>query len=92
MVDAQRIRLYGIDALEARQNCRKGGVIWPCGLEAKTALRLMVEDRDVVCKERDRDRYGRVVAVCFVEGQDINAALVRQGWALGRTGGTPWTT
>ena len=31
---------------------------------------------------RDRDRYERIVAVCRIEGWDIGAELVRQGWAL----------
>ncbi len=30
----------------------------------------------------DRDRYGRVVAVCEANGRDINGELVLQGWAL----------
>ena len=36
----------------------------------------------VTCEERDRDRYGRVVAVCRHSGRDIYAWLVREGWAL----------
>lgn len=34
------------------------------------------------CEERDRDRYGRAVAVCFVGGTDVEAWMVAQGWAL----------
>ena len=33
-------------------------------------------------EERDRDRYGRVVAVCRAAGEDLNAWMVSQGWAL----------
>ena len=36
----------------------------------------------MACKERDRDRYGRVVAVCRLEAENLNAWLVAQGWAL----------
>ncbi len=32
----------------------------------------------MTCEEEDRDRYGRIVAVCG----SINAELVAQGWAL----------
>ena len=35
-----------------------------------------------MCEERDRDSYGRIVAVCQLAGQDLNAWLVAQGWAL----------
>ena len=36
----------------------------------------------VTCKEKDRDRYRRIVAVCFMGTHDFNAMMVRQGWAL----------
>jgi endonuclease YncB( thermonuclease family) len=32
----------------------------------------------------DRDRYGRIVARCFVGDQDIAAWSVANGWALAR--------
>ena len=41
-----------------------------------------IDGRSVACEERDRDRYGRVVAVCRYGGQDVNAWLVREGWAI----------
>jgi endonuclease YncB( thermonuclease family) len=28
------------------------------------------------------DRYGRLLAICYVGGQDLNELLVREGWAL----------
>ena len=31
---------------------------------------------------RDTDRYGRLVAVCFADGQDINKRIVSDGFAL----------
>ena len=33
-----RVRLYGIDAPEAGQLCRRGGQSWACGAEAGKAL------------------------------------------------------
>ena len=38
--------------------------------------------RPVECSERDRDRYGRIVAVCRVAGADLNAWMVEQAWAV----------
>ena len=35
-----------------------------------------------MCEERDRDRYGRIVAVCYASGEDLNAWMVAQGLAL----------
>ena len=31
---------------------------------------------------RPTDRYGRRISTCYVHGQDVNAWLVRHGWAL----------
>ncbi|MDE0240668.1 MAG: thermonuclease family protein [bacterium] len=77
-----RVRLHGIDAPESEQRCRADGRLWPCGQDATQALARHVGSGTVACEERDRDRYGRVVAVCRVGGGDINAWMVAQGWAL----------
>ena len=42
----------------------------------------LTRDRAVTCEPRDNDRNGRVVAVCRTEAGDINAAIVRRGWAV----------
>ena len=34
------------------------------------------------CEVRDKDRYGRLVAVCKVKEQDLNRQLVMEGLAL----------
>jgi hypothetical protein len=36
----------------------------------------------VTCTEKEKDRYGRIVAVCFVGATDINREMVRRGWAI----------
>ena len=77
-----RVRLRGIDAPESRQSCVADGRIWPCGERATQALASRIGSRTVSCEERDRDRYGRSVGVCRAAGEDVNAWMVRQGWAL----------
>jgi endonuclease YncB( thermonuclease family) len=79
---SERIRLWGIDAVEGDQVCQRGGRPWQCGDDAAAALEALVDGRELTCIEVDRDRYGRTVATCTVAGQDIGAAMVRQGWAL----------
>jgi endonuclease YncB( thermonuclease family) len=76
-------RLWGIDAPEGRQACADG---WPAGRMATTRLQALTSGRNVVCEERDRDRYGRVVAICRVSGEDLGAIMVREGlaWAFVR--------
>ena len=36
----------------------------------------------VRCEGGVYDRYKRLIAICYVGNQDINAEMVRQGWAL----------
>ena len=51
---------------------------------AATRLQELTAGRPIVCQEKDRDRYGRVVAVCRASGEDLGAILVREGlaWAF----------
>ena len=81
-VSGHRVRLHGIDAPESTQTCRVEGQPWSCGRAAANALRKRLAGRPVACEERDRDRYGRIVAVCRIAGEDVNAWMVSQGWAL----------
>ena len=81
-VGGVRIRLHGVDAPESRQTCVAGGRRWACGERATRALAGLVAGRTASCEERDRDRYGRIVAVCFSAGRDVNAWMVSQGLAL----------
>jgi endonuclease YncB( thermonuclease family) len=80
-VAGARYRLHGIDAPETRQVCRRGGVDWLCGQEAAAYLRQLVQAQDVQCEARDRDRYGRVVAVCRAGSLDLNREMVAAGLA-----------
>src|SRR5262245_53169901 len=77
-----RIRLFGIDAPEGAQTCDVRGKTYRCGQQAAFALSDKLGNRTVECRPKDRDRYQRVVAVCAVAGEDINAWMVAQGWAL----------
>ena len=80
-------RLHGIDAPEYGQRCvtPQSGT-WACGKEAVAALEAMVLGNNVACDDRGTDDYGRTIAVCRVEGRDINAAMVESGmaWAFRR--------
>jgi endonuclease YncB( thermonuclease family) len=81
-----RIRLFGIDAPEGAQDCgRADGTRWDCAQRATSALENYLRNRPVVCVRRDVDRYGRLVGQCTVSGVDVNAWLVRNGWAVAYT-------
>ena len=44
-----------------------------------------IDGQTISCSPRDHDRYGRIVAVCVIDGEDLNAWMVSQGWAVAYT-------
>jgi endonuclease YncB( thermonuclease family) len=82
-IHGQRIRLHGIDAPESRQECtRSDGTTWRCGQQAALALSDRIGRSTVDCDPRDRDRYGRIIAICFKDTEDLNRWMVANGWAV----------
>lgn len=83
VLNGSKIRLYGIDAPEKQQTCQTiDGYEWSCGTAAIKKLKDLVYDQQVHCDQKDIDRYGRIVAVCFADGKDINREMVREGRAV----------
>lgn len=80
----QRVRLFGIDAPEGKQPCiNEAGKRFLCGSKAsETLYEIIGRNGRVNCDQLDTDRYGRAVAVCYLDGKDINREMVRQGWAV----------
>jgi len=81
-IHGKRIRLYGIDTPESSQLCDVGGKPWRCGQAAANKLSDKIWRKFVRCEKRDVDRYGRVVAVCYADNEDLNAWLVSEGLAV----------
>ena len=77
-----KIRLSDIDAPERRQTCWRASGEFRCGRQATAVLKALIGELDVRCIEKGRDRYRRVLAVCYVGKLDIGGELVRRGWAL----------
>lgn len=80
-----RIRLEGIDAPEASQQCNSRETRkWACGASATRTLAAMIGKREVHCDSSGLDKYGRVLGVCHVGRLEINAEMVRLGlaWAF----------
>lgn len=76
------VRLYGIDAPEGTQTCRRDGAAWNCGEAAAAELRRLVTGRRLSCEPKDVDTYGRIVAVCRAGERELNEHMVRSGLAL----------
>jgi endonuclease YncB( thermonuclease family) len=79
---AERVRLQGIDAPELHQSCRRDGADYACGRRSREALSRLIGGRPVACRGFERDRFGRLVATCEVNGADLNEAQVAAGWAV----------
>ena len=78
-----KIRLHGIDAPESKQTCKKAdGSDYLCGEMATFALAEIIETHWITCKGETMDRYKRRITVCYAGPYDINAEMVRRGWAL----------
>jgi len=78
------IRLFGIDAPEPTQRCRrhaKGRGKWGCGRKAVTQLSNLVNNNKVTCMRKGTDNLGRIMATCSVDNWDVAAYMVREGLA-----------
>jgi endonuclease YncB( thermonuclease family) len=67
-----KIRLAGIDTPEKAQ---------PFGTKAKQALAKLTFQQQASIEVETKDKYRRTVGTVFVEGQNINAELVKLGMA-----------
>jgi endonuclease YncB( thermonuclease family) len=78
-----KVRLHGIDAPESKQTCKKAdGSDYYCGEMATFSLAEIIETHWITCKGETVDSYNRRIAVCYAGPYDINAEMVRRGWAL----------
>lgn len=82
-IHGEHIRLNGIDAPESRQMCgRSDGSQYRCGQAAAFALANWIARSVVSCEPHGHDRYRRVIATCYVRGEDVGRRMVRDGHAL----------
>ena len=68
----EEIELYGIDAPDIGQAFSK---------RAKQFTSDMVYGKTVEVETKDKDQYGRSVALIYVDGQSLNEALIKSGLA-----------
>jgi endonuclease YncB( thermonuclease family) len=82
-IRGERIRLHGIDAPESGQWCLdERGARYRCGQHAALALADRIGAATVRCDLRDRDRYDRHIATCFLGTADLNRWMVLHGQAV----------
>lgn len=88
-IGSQTLRLAGIDTPEPGQRCERGGAAYDCGQEATWALAERLGRHWVLCDGEGSDADGAIRATCYLGGRhgiDVNAHMVRQGWALALPG------
>nr|WP_211437083.1 thermonuclease family protein [Campylobacter curvus] len=67
-----KVRLYGIDAPEKKQ---------PHGQKSKQFLANLIAGEVVEIDENGKDRYKRTIGTIYLNGADINAQMVANGYA-----------
>tara|TARA_B110000971_G_scaffold161684_1_gene165252 strand:- start:65 stop:532 length:468 start_codon:yes stop_codon:yes gene_type:complete len=77
-----KIRLHGIDAPEKKQKCIKNAKEYNCGVVATEALTKKISKNSVKCLTQKKDKYNRLIGVCFIEKEDLNKWMVRNGYAI----------
>lgn len=65
-----RVRLYGIDAPESKQEY---------GVKSADTLRKLTNGKVVDIEVKDKDRYGRTVGIIFLDGKDMNLYQIQEG-------------
>ena len=77
-----KYRFFGIDAPETKQICEKDNTKIQCGVIAKSVLKNKIADKIPECIVKDKDRYQRLVAECFIGKESLSRFMVREGYAI----------
>ena len=90
-IEGKKIRFFGIDAPEKKQQCKKPWLTisfisfskdYPCGQISTDKLKKKINNKLLICKWTNKDRYKRYIAECFKDKTNINAWMVRNGYAV----------
>jgi endonuclease YncB( thermonuclease family) len=88
-----RIRMFGIDAPETPKGAKFPGQ--PYGPEAEAYRKQLVEGKRVTVEIYGVDRYKRLLSTIFIDGKDINLAMIEAGLTevyRGPESGNPYKT
>jgi len=90
-IEGKKIRFFGIDAQEKKQQCSKTWLTisfisltkdYPCGQIYNDKLKKKINNKLLICKWTNKDRYKRYIAECFKDKTNLNAWMVRNGYAV----------
>jgi len=75
------IHLMSLAAPELFQDCRDAAGPWSCGREARASLDVLLAGRTLACTPCGPDGRGALEAICRDGDRDINAEVLRSGFA-----------
>ena len=81
-INKVKYRLHGIDAPEIKQNCEVNQQKYNCGIKSKNFLESLVENKEITCKQKNIDKYKRIIATCYTDELNLNKEMVKSGWAI----------
>jgi len=82
-LNGERIRFAGIDTPEPKQICTLDNIEIFCGNLATIVLKEKIGNEIVTCeREKELDKYKRILAECFVNEESLSKFLVRNGYAF----------
>ena len=90
-INSKKIRLYGIDAPEKKQKCKKTYLTisfmsftkdYMCGEVSTEKLIKKINKQKLNCNILDVDRYKRLIGECFKRNINLNSWMVSNGYAV----------
>ena len=90
-INSRKIRLYGIDAPEKKQKCKKTYLTisfmsftkdYMCGEVSTQKLIKKINKQKLNCNILDVDRYKRLIGECFKRNINLNSWMVSNGYAV----------
>ena len=79
------VRIFGADAFEKRQLCRRTDGCWPCGKAAQDYASKLLKSGSSTIRLTGKQSYGRPIGTVEIGGQDLGESMIAAGLAVPAT-------